>query len=149
MFLLCLGLVGGGAASVPRSRDEQAFCLVDHGLFVRNYFTGFFKQVHRPPQHLETLGLAICFKILQGVPFLEQTENIFILHAMEKITTPTALFRPDGVEQRGDRLGQFLPFLWRHLHMNDDQYHIENMSKRHADRRNRRNYLKKASVDKG
>ena len=113
------------------------------------YFAWFFKKIHRPPQHLETLSLAISFKTLSGIPFLEQTEDVFILHAMEKITPPAALFRSDGAEQRGDRLGQFLPFLWRHLHMNDDQYHTESMSKRHAGRGKRRNYLKKANVGKG
>ena len=88
-----------------------------------NYFAWFFQKIHRSPQHLETIGLAMRFKVLLRVPFLEQAEDIFILHGVEKIAANAALFGPDGVEQGGDRLGQFLPFRGRHLHVHDDQNH--------------------------
>jgi len=69
-----------------------------------DYFAWFFQKSHRPPQHLETIRLAVCLKILSAIPFLEQTEEIFILHRLEKIAANAALFGPDGAEQGSDRL---------------------------------------------
>jgi hypothetical protein len=64
------------------------------------------------------------FKVLSGIPFLEQAENIFILHAMKEIPADAALFRPDGTEERGNRLGQFLALAGLHFHAYDDLDHI-------------------------
>jgi hypothetical protein len=67
--------------------------------------------------------MAMCFKILFGIPFFKQAEDIFILHATEKITSTAASFSPDGPDQGVNRLGQFLTLPRRHPHMNGDKNH--------------------------
>ena len=69
-----------------------------------DYFTRLFQKIHGPSQHLEAVGLAMFFKVFLRIPLLEQTEGIFILHGMKKITTPAAFFCPDSAKQGGDRL---------------------------------------------
>lgn len=71
----------------------------------------------------------MAFKIPLRIPFFQETENIFILQAMKKITAPAALFRPDAGEQRGNCLGQFLAFLGGHLHVHNDHDHTEWIAK--------------------
>jgi len=88
-----------------------------------NYFTWLFKQMHSPTQHHEPLGFAIFFKVLSAIPLCNQTEDLFILHAMKKIAPQASLCSPDGIEQRGNRLKQFLAFLGRNLHLHNDQDH--------------------------
>jgi hypothetical protein len=90
---------------------------------VRDYFTWLFKQVHCPSKNLETLRFAMCFKILSCIPFFNQAESVFILHVVKKITMDATLFHPDGADERDNRLGKFLTFFGRHLHMHDDENH--------------------------
>ena len=59
------------------------------------YFAWFFKKIHRPPQHLEAIRLAMSLKILLALPFLQQTEDIVIVGGFEKIAANAALFGPD------------------------------------------------------
>jgi hypothetical protein len=64
-------------------------------------------------------------KVTCRIPFFKETEYIFVLDALKKITPAAALFRAYGAEQRGHRLGQFLAFLAGHLHIDDDQNYMD------------------------
>lgn len=72
------------------------------------------------------------FEVVVGIPFLEETENIFIIQIIKKITGPATLFRSDGIEQRVNGQGQFLALSGHDPHMDENQNHGRGFSKSHA-----------------
>ena len=87
------------------------------------HFTGFLKKVHCTPKHLKTLRMEMAAKVFPGVPFFQEKELIFILHAPPNIAPPAPLLSPYRIDQQCDRLGKFLVLFRNDRHFYDHQGH--------------------------
>lgn len=65
----------------------------------------------------------MAFKVLPAIPFLKNTQYVFILHAPVEVTAPASLFAPKSGDQKYDRLGKLLALLGKDPHAYDDLDH--------------------------
>jgi hypothetical protein len=68
-------------------------------------------------------------QVFPGIPFFEDMEFIFILHAPAKVAAQASLLCPYGTDQGSDRLRQLHALLGKNLHSYDDQDHTDGRCK--------------------
>jgi len=81
----------------------------------------------------------VAIKVLPGIPFLKNTEFIFILYTPAKVAAPASLLCPYRADQGDYRLGQLHALLSKNLHAYDDQDHADSYSKWPANNRKKAN----------
>jgi len=107
-----------GARSSDPQLNPRHSRRVENG--VEHHFIGLFEKVHRSPKHPETPWLQVALKVLLGIPLLNKTEFIFILHTLAKVAAPASLLRSYGADQWSNRLWQLHALLRKDLHSYED-----------------------------
>lgn len=96
---------------------------------VCHHFVGLLEEVHRPAKYTKPIGLQMAVQVFPGIPFFENMEFIFVLHAPAKGAAQASLLCPYGADQGSDRLRQLHALLRKNLHSYDDQYHTDGTCK--------------------
>jgi hypothetical protein len=107
---------------------------------VKHHFTGLLEKAHGPPKYTKAVGLQMAVQVLPGIPFFEDMEFIFILHAPAKVAAQASLLCPYGTDQGSDRLRQLHALFRKNLHSYDDQYHADGNCKCPANNRKKREF---------
>jgi hypothetical protein len=71
---------------------------------VGHNFVGLLEKVHRPAKYTKPIGLQMAVQVFPGIPFFEDMELIFILHAPAKVASQASLLCPYGTDQGSYRL---------------------------------------------
>jgi hypothetical protein len=60
---------------------------------------GLLEKVHRSPEDFKSLRLQMGHKTFPGIPFLNETKVIFVIHILIKVTASATFFYAYGSDQ--------------------------------------------------